>query len=279
MTKEEGIPQARDSGDTSRLLIQYLRQYLNNYIFDRASGFIAVSTELQKVISKRTDCPPDRIGVVPVPLQIDPSDTGVEHSTKEFHGITTDKILLTVTNLKFRAKFEGVKRILEEVLPVLRDNTDLSYVIAGGGIYESALQTRINERTSDPTVRRRIHTPGHVDRISGLYAIADVFAYVSHLDGYPNVVLEAQSFGLPVVANDAHGMRDQVTHGETGYLVDVDSPGELTNRIRRLFDNEETRQRMGRLARERVHEENSPAAVNDLMGAFLHRLKSDLDST
>ena len=68
--------------------------------------------------------------------------------------------------------------------------------------------------------------------MADLYALADVFVYVSDLDGYPNVVLEAQTAGVPVVANDAHGMCDQITDGETGYLVDPEARRALFDRVR-----------------------------------------------
>jgi len=181
-----------------------------------------------------------------------------------------------VTNLKFRAKLDGVEEILSAVRPLLAADPDLSYIVAGGGTYHADLLDTIAERIDDPAVRRRIHAPGHVESVADLYALADVFVYVSDLDGYPNVVLEAQTAGLPVVANDAHGMKDQITDGETGFLVDTATPDELRERVERLLSSPAERERIGDAARREVLRENDPAVVGDRLEAFLADLHRDV---
>jgi glycosyltransferase involved in cell wall biosynthesis len=50
-------------------------------------------------------------------------------------------------------------------------------------------------------------------------AAGDIFALPSHFEGLPMSVIEAMLTGLPVVATDIRGPREQVVHGETGWLV------------------------------------------------------------
>jgi len=64
-----------------------------------------------------------------------------------------------------------------------------------------------------------IRTELGIDEVDDRYNSADVSVYVSHLDGYSNAALEAQTTELPLVANDAHEMREQITVAETGVLV------------------------------------------------------------
>jgi glycosyltransferase involved in cell wall biosynthesis len=47
----------------------------------------------------------------------------------------------------------------------------------------------------------------------------DLFLYTSQWDGLPNVLLEAFSLGLPVVASDVGGISELITDRETGYLI------------------------------------------------------------
>ena len=65
-------------------------------------------------------------------------------------------------------------------------------------------------------------------------------------------VIEAMLCGLPVVATDIRGPREQVVPGETGLLV---PPGEVTAlaaALRRLVADAALRQRMGEAGRARA---------------------------
>jgi len=53
-----------------------------------------------------------------------------------------------------------------------------------------------------------------VEAVEDEFASADAFAYVSFLDAYPTVVLEAQAAGLPVIGGDDVGVPDVI--GDAG---------------------------------------------------------------
>ncbi|EMA58920.1 glycosyltransferase family 4 protein [Halorubrum lipolyticum] len=272
---ENGIREAKREGEWGRAAGYRAILGVDEFVFSRASGFVVVSEQLGEVVRRRTGCPPGRIGNVPVPA---PEVGGLASSNGgERFGIDADRVLLTVTNLKYRAKLRGVETALEELLPLLDADPGLAYVVAGGGEYASAVRATLDERVDDPDVRRRIHALGYVDGVADLYALADAFVYVSYLDGYPRVVLEAQEAGLPVVANDAFGMREQVDDGESGYLIDPAEPGALREAVSSLLAEPETRRRYGERGRDRVARENAPAVVGRQLEAFLRRLVAAVD--
>ena len=236
---------------------------LDRLTFSQADGFVTVSEELKHVVSSRTGTRPERIGVVPVPLTVDTLTAGAATAARQSLDVDETRVLLTVTNLKFPEKFEGVKTALAELQGLLYENPDLGYVIAGAGQFYDPLLTVIDETVPDQHVRDRIYTPGYVENVADLYALADVFVYVSYLDGYPNAVLEAQTAQLPVVANAAHGMCDQITDGETGYLIDPGQPGQLRDRVTSLLRSPDERRRIGEQARQRVFQENTSAVIGE----------------
>ena len=55
------------------------------------------------------------------------------------------------------------------------------------------------------------------------YSRSDVFVFPSKTDAYANVVSEALSSGLPVVAFDSAGVEDRVKNGRNGFLVKEES--------------------------------------------------------
>ncbi|OGG80379.1 hypothetical protein A3A39_04305 [Candidatus Kaiserbacteria bacterium RIFCSPLOWO2_01_FULL_54_13] len=73
------------------------------------------------------------------------------------------------------------------------------------------------------------------DKTEALYRSHDVFVLPSKYEGCPNVVSEAQSFALPVVAFDIAGMREFVDDG-AGVLVAERSPEALAEALRKLCE-------------------------------------------
>lgn len=68
---------------------------------------------------------------------------------------------------------------------------------------------------------RNVTCYGAFDGLSSLSLESyDVFLYTSQWDGLPNVLLEAMSAGLPVVASHVGGVSEAVVHGQTGFLID-----------------------------------------------------------
>lgn len=76
---------------------------------------------------------------------------------------------------------------------------------------------------------------------------ADVFVFPTLSDGFGIVLLEAMAAGLPVICtpNCAGVVRD----GEEGFVVPVRDAAALADRIQRLVNDRELRQRMGAAAR------------------------------
>lgn len=67
-------------------------------------------------------------------------------------------------------------------------------------------------------------------------AIADVFILPSHYEGLPMVIIEAMSYGKPVIASDVGGISEIVRAGETGYVVKNDARA-FADKINYLLKN------------------------------------------
>ncbi|WP_171006551.1 glycosyltransferase family 4 protein [Halalkalirubrum salinum] len=269
--EEDGISAGRRRGDFVTQLRAHGGLYLNACTYKRAAGFLVVSNELRHTVNTRTGVGHDRIAVVPVPATEKTFESGTAARARAAFNIGEESVLLTVTNLSFDAKLSGTITVIDEILPLLSENPDLAYVIAGSGLRRDKLLSFLDRRVNDPAVRNRIYAPGFVDQIGDLYALADAFIYVSYRDGYPNAVLEAQAAGLAVVANEAYGMCEQITDGETGLLIDPTVPGALRSRVESLLSDSQQRERLGRNAAERVRRENDPFVVSKQTAAALER--------
>jgi len=87
------------------------------------------------------------------------------------------------------------------------------------------------------------------EELAAAYASADLFVFPSRTDTFGNAVLEAMASRLPPVVAREGGPSEQVRHGETGLVVDLDRPDALADALQALLGHAELRRRLGAAAR------------------------------
>ncbi|MDJ0789017.1 MAG: glycosyltransferase [Myxococcota bacterium] len=108
----------------------------------------------------------------------------------------------------------------------------------------------------------RVETVGMTDHagVRKHMAEADLLLHCSvtppggDVEGIPNVVVEAQATGLPVIGTRHGGIPEAMRDGETGLLVDERDVDGLTDALARLLRDRDERLDMGRRARDFVGE-------------------------
>lgn len=114
--------------------------------------------------------------------------------------------------------------------------------IIGDGEWADRLQRQIDENK----LNHSVHLKSSTSHIEEEYKQASMLVMSSRYEGLPMVLLEAQSFGLPIVSFACKcGPKDIITDGENGFLVSEGSFPMLADRILRLMEEEELRKRMG----------------------------------
>ena len=102
------------------------------------------------------------------------------------------------------------------------------------------------------------HGPKNQKVILAAYRKADLFILASRIDengdrdGLPNVLLEAQSQGLPCVSTTISGIPELIVHDETGFLVSPEDIPALAKAIEELIINPSLRFRYGQSGCARV---------------------------
>jgi glycosyltransferase involved in cell wall biosynthesis len=115
------------------------------------------------------------------------------------------------------------------------------------------------------------------DRLAASFASADFLVFPSTTDTFGNVVLEAQSSGLPVIVSDAGGPRENVLPGRTGLVTAARSRTQLVAAMRVLAQDSTLRRRMGLAAREFLEGRSFERACRLLWG-LMAEVISDRDS-
>jgi glycosyltransferase involved in cell wall biosynthesis len=106
----------------------------------------------------------------------------------------------------------------------------------------------------NPAGRGKFKFLGHRDDVPELLRAADIFVLPSYREGMPRSIIEAMMTGLPVVATNIRGSREEVCHGSTGLLVNAGVVGELRDALDTLMKDESLRISMGLAGSEKAME-------------------------
>lgn len=111
--------------------------------------------------------------------------------------------------------------------------------------HAEAIDHAIEAVQSDAILRERIQFLGYRSDVPALLRAADIFVLASHREGMPRSIIEAMLSGLPVVATNIRGAREEVIEGETGYLVPVQDSPALAEALSRLVADRVLRCKLG----------------------------------
>jgi len=108
-----------------------------------------------------------------------------------------------------------------------------------------------------PAIGKRVFFHGmHFNAAAYLHTF-DACVVLGKDQGCPNALLEALAAGLPAVANNDGGTREQVINGETGILIDSCNPGMVGEALITLLSNRAFAEKIGKAASVHVSKEFS----------------------
>ena len=133
---------------------------------------------------------------------------------------------------------KGYDRAIEAAKRILPSRPAWKWVICGEGPERERLERLIREAG----LERQMFLPGTVRDMESQYRRAAVVVITSHMEGLPMVLLEAKSYGLPLVSfNIMTGPRDIIEDGVNGSLIPPDNVGVMAEKLSSLMDHEEFR--------------------------------------
>lgn len=140
---------------------------------------------------------------------------------------------------------KGFDRLIAGFATIADDFPDWRLVIWGEGQERTALERQVR----DARLTDRISLPGNSSQPLSWLETADLFVLSSRFEGFPNVLVEAMSAGIPVIACDCDfGPAEIVSDGVDGLLVPPDDILSLAEAMRKAMSDDGLRSRLAAAA-------------------------------
>ncbi len=169
------------------------------------------------------------------------------------------------------APWKGQILFLEAFATAFPDDAELRAIVVGGALFEEdrAYAALVRARSYELGLGSRVELLGHVDDMTDVYARLDVLVHASTVpEPFGQVVVEAMAAGVPVVAADAGGPREIVTHEVDALLYPPGDVAALVACLRRLRDDAGLRARLADAGRHRAAEYTPARTAAAVMDAY-----------
>lgn len=175
----------------------------------------------------------ERVSVVPTGIEVERFQNADGQSIRQRHGWEDEIVMISVGRLSPEKNW---KRLIEASSKAMADHPSLRLVLVGDGPEREKLERYVQKL--DVTQRVTFIGALSYDEIPAYLKAADLFGFASTAETQGLVTMEAVAAGLPVVAVDAVGTRDNVKNNYTGILTKNNSYS-LSNAISSLLSQPE----------------------------------------
>jgi len=252
-----GVPVVATVHGKNYFAEQLKRRVAYRYV-SRVSRMVAVSEDLKQFIVRRAGVAEHRVNVVyngvdvaglppTAPLSALRADLGLDGY---------DHVIGAVGSLY---PVKGHIHLIKALPGILRACPKTLLLLVGQGELEQALKAEVVKLNLDAHVRFL----GFRSDVPALLSLFDVFVLPSLSEGLSMALLEAMAAGKSVVATKVGGNAELVLDGDTGFLVDAESPESISDRVVEILRDKVRAVRMGDRGRRRAHDKFSFRAMVD----------------
>lgn len=212
------------------------QEFLRKWLYPNATGIIA-QTELARAIYRKKKLN-QNIKVIGNPIRNIMADSAV----------VKENIVLSVGRLIETKHHDELIRLFVKI-----NQPGWTLVIVGDDALKQENMVRLRKLIVDLNASDRVILAGRQADVESYYRLSKIFAFTSSSEGFPNVIGEAQSAGLPVIAFDCiAGPADLIQNNQNGYLVPLFDYNQFEEKLAYLMNNNQLRESMGINAKKSV---------------------------
>lgn len=216
------------------MLEKYAARFLSDYVFFQSEEDYALAKEkhfkkVERLVHIGNGVSKERFN----------RTTDDRQATRQALGIPDEALVFLFVGRQVKEK--GLQELVEafELLP-----KQAHMMIVGGEVAGDRDSIRLE-------TKERLHVLGQREDIPQLLSAADVFVLPSYREGLPRSIIEAMAMEKPVIATNIRGCREEVVHGQTGLLCNVEDAKDLADKMKMFIEQPSLIQTYGEAGSER----------------------------
>lgn len=214
----------------------FTHNYLRKLLYPLATGVIAQTSKAAELYLQQFRN--DNILVIGNPIR----------EINNHNHFDREKIIISVGRLISTKHFDRLIQIFQKI-----QNKDWKLIIIGGDALKQKNSSSLQKMIDEANLNDQIILTGTVKKVDDYLLKASIFAFTSSSEGFPNVIGEALSAGLPVIAYDCiAGPSEMIVDQKNGFLIPLFDDLTFERKLRFLMENENERNLMGAYARESI---------------------------
>lgn len=156
-----------------------------------------------------------------------------------------NKIVISAGRLNY---YKGFDLLIEAMSVVVAKHEDWVLHIYGQGTYKKQLEEQIRSLRLENNVILK----GNSDDLTKAYLDSSIYVLPSRFEGFGLVLIEAASFGLPIISFDCPSGPSDILKGDLGILVPNGDVTQLAESIIQMIENPQLRMAYARKGKEIV---------------------------
>ncbi|SEI92273.1 Glycosyltransferase involved in cell wall bisynthesis [Bhargavaea ginsengi] len=148
---------------------------------------------------------------------------------------------------------KGIFELVEAFKRIVKRYPYAKLLLIGGLLESERDQESYNQLMRDLN-HPNIHYLGFRSDTPELLSISDCFILPSHREGLPRSIIEAMAMDTPIIASNIRGCREEVFHGENGFLFEKENVDDLERAMETIATDSNARERFGKRSREIAEE-------------------------
>ena len=233
---------------------------------------LAVSNSTAEFVIKARQLPPDKVKTVYLGVPLDEfsrprSGDEIAAARREL-GIAPGAFAIgSVTRLH---DSKGNSFLVDAAALVLEQRPHATFYVVG----EGPLLADLEQQARALNLGERFVFHGFAKDVAAVVSAFDLSVFPSLWEGTPLTVFEALAMGKPIVATDADGLLDVLSHDRDSLIVPKRNAAALADAIVRMIDDEALRMRLAAGARATGQQYDIAAFVRKMERLYelLHRL-------
>lgn len=201
---------ARESNIISLLPCTKFEKFGYKYMFNNFFKIIAQSEDMKKDLIKHTNVSEKKIIVINNAI-----DNKIINKFLNKNEVKKSKKIRLINIGRLTAQ-KGQDMLIEIFSKIIKKNKEIELLILGSGPKEGELKKKVKELE----LEKEIHFLGFQNNPYSYMKSSDIYVATSRYEGFPNILLEANYCGLPIISFECKGgINEIIENGINGYTI------------------------------------------------------------